>query len=182
MLIAILLFGLTAEAQSLADIARRERARRDKTALARLAVEGRVFTNSHLRPAPPSVQPTPSGAEGESPASEGAPGVLDMDVPGEPADPTPEEVRAAWETAVAEQRAVVQDLEDQEVRQQLEITRIRNVFVAPVSSTAEKNSAELQGVIAEAQLREIQIDLDEAGMALEGLLAAEPSVPQDSVP
>ena len=176
-LIAILFFCLTAQAQSLADLAREERARREKTAVARLAVEGRVFTNAHLRPAPPVVVPPPAveaeSPEGEGVASEG----MELETPDEPAAPTPEETRAAWETAVSEQESVVQDLEDQEVRQQLEISRIRNVFVAPVTTAAEKNSAEVQMIVGEAALAQIRIDLDEARAALEDLQALEPPAP-----
>ena len=179
-LIAILFFCLTApaQAQSLADLAREERARREKTAVARLAVEGRVFTNVHLRPAPPLVVPPPV-VDAESPEGEGAGASegMDLETPNEPAAPTPEETRAAWEAAVSEQQSVVQDFEDQEVRQQLEISRIRNVFVAPVTTAAEKNSAEVQMVVAEAALAQIRIDLDEARAALEDLQALEPPAP-----
>ena len=177
-LIAILFFCLTAQAQSLADLAREERARREKTAVARLAVEGRVFTNAHLSPAPPPVVPPPA-VEAVSPEGEGAGASegMDSEIPNEPAAPTPEETRAAWEVAVSEQQSVVQDLEDQEVRQQLEISRIRNVFVAPVTTAAEKNSAEVQMVVAEAALAQIRIDLDEARAALEDLQALEPLAP-----
>ena len=176
------MFGLTAEAQSLADLARRERARRDRAAVARQAVAGRIFTNSHLRSAPPSAE-ADATAEAEPPdgvddavAVEGKEGA-EMAPPDQPAVPTPEEVRAAWELAVVEQQAVVQDLEDQEVRQQLEITRIRNVFLAPVSSAPEKNAAEAQMVVVEAQLAQVRIELAEAWASLEALQAEAPPAP-----
>lgn len=160
-LIAILFFCLTSQAQahSLADLAREERARREKTAVARLAVEGRVFTNAHLRPAPPSVVPPPA-AEAESSEGAGPSEDMDLETPNEPVAPTPEETRAAWE-----------------VRQQLEISRIRNVFVAPVTTAAEKNSSEVQMVVAEAALAQIRIDLDEARAALEDLRSLAPPAP-----
>ena len=173
------MFGLTAEAQSLADLARRERARRDRASVARQAVAGRIFTNSHLRSAPPSAEP---GATTEAEPPDGVDAAVavegtEMAPPDQPAVPTPEEVRAAWELAVGEQQAVVQDLEDQEVRQQLEITRIRNVFLAPVSSAPEKNAAEAQMAVVEAQLAQARIELAEARASLEAVQAEEPPAP-----
>ena len=112
------------------------------------------------------VQSVGQGSPG-SPA--GAPDVADTEPD---VQASSEEGRAAWEAAVDEQRAVVQDLEDRELRQQLEVNRIRNLFTAPVTTQAERAQAGLEA--GQTQLEAIRAELEAARTALEDLLAQEP--------
>ena len=88
-----------------------------------------------------------------------------------------EEERAAWEAAVAEQQTVVQDLEDRELRQQLEINRLRNLFTAPVTTQAERAQAQAGLEGAQTRLEATRTELEAARASLEDLLAQEPAGP-----
>ena len=79
-----------------------------------------------------------------------------------------------WEAAVAEQRAVVQDLEDRDLRQQLEINRLRNLFTAPATTQAQRAQAQAGLGGAQTQLEAIRTESEAARTALEDLLAQEP--------
>ena len=107
-----------------------------------------------------------------SPGSQaGAPDVAD---PEPDVEASIEEERAEWEAAVDEQTAVVQSLEDRELRQQLEINRIRNLFTAPVTTQAERAQAQAGLEAGQTQLEAIRAELEAARRALEDLLAQEP--------
>ncbi len=158
----------TLQAQSLTDIARRERARR---AMAALAI---VFSNENISVGLPALALAPPLVDRDEEGS-GTDGVS-QDAPEEARDPeaASEEERAEWEAAVAEQRAVVQDLEDRELRQQLEINRLRNLFTAPVTTQAERAQAQAGLEGAQTQLEAIRTQLAAARTALDDLLAQEP--------
>ncbi len=90
-----------------------------------------------------------------------------------PAD-DPAAALIAWQTAVAEQRALVQDLEDNEVRQSLEIGRLRGLVTAPTGSQQVRNQAQVELALAESQLTDIRAALDETRIELERLEADSP--------
>ena len=88
-----------------------------------------------------------------------------------------EEALLAWQVAVAGQRELVQNLADNEVRQLLEITRLRGFVTAPTGSQQERNVAQVELGIADSQLTDIRTALDEARIELERLEAESPSQP-----
>jgi len=98
----ILLGAATASAQSLADVARQEEARRKAVAGA-----GKVYTNEALQPAPPpspgsvpAAAPTPAAPA--APAAPGAEGAKPADPAAKPgAAPNPE---AEWKKRIADER------------------------------------------------------------------------------
>jgi hypothetical protein len=74
--------------------------------------------------------------------------------------------------AIAQQQRVVQDLEDQEVRYQLEMNRFRGEYLAPVVSQRDRDAA-LQGMnAAQASLESVQVRLADARETLAALVAA----------
>jgi hypothetical protein len=83
----------------------------------------------------------------------------------------------AWQVAVAEQRELVQDLADNEVRQLMEITCLMGFVTAPTGSQQERNVAQVELGIADSQLTDIRSALDEAQIELERLGANSPSDP-----
>ncbi len=87
----------------------------------------------------------------------------------------------AWEAAVAQQRGRVQGLGDSEVRQLLEITRLRGLVTAPTGSQQQRNQAQLEVGIAEGQLEGIRTALDVARIELERLEANTPGSNPDKV-
>lgn len=179
-----LLFHSVGATQSLADVARQERARREAT-----AVEGAIiYTTETLRaqfapavPVPQPVDPELSGAEALEEGGEvtdrqeqvesGQPeaGGQQTVAGGSASDEADAEAVAliAWQGAVAEQRALIQDLEDGEVRQSLAITTIRGRVTAPTGSQQERNQAQVELAVAESQLTDIRTALDEARIELE---------------
>lgn len=83
----------------------------------------------------------------------------------------------AWRTAVVEQRDLVQNLEDNEVRRLLEITTLRGRVTAPTGSQQERNQAQTELANAEMQLIDIRGELAEARSELQILEADIPVQP-----
>jgi hypothetical protein len=77
----------------------------------------------------------------------------------------------AWWPAVAQQRGLVQNLEDNEVRRLLEITSLRGRVTAPTGSQQERNQAQAELANAEMQLIDIRGELAEARSELQILEA-----------
>ena len=167
-LIITLVSAGTVQAQSLAEIARWERVRRANAAPGRLINNENISVSLSARAlAPPPVERDEEGSGTDEVSQE----------PSEEArneEAASEEELAEWEAAVAEQRAVVQSLEDRELRQQLEMNRIRNLFTAPVTTQAERAQAQAGLDQAQSQLDSIRTELEAARMALEEILAEEP--------
>ena len=179
------------EAQSLADVARQERARREAT-----AVEGAIiYTTETLRaqfapavPVPQPVDPELPGAEAVAEGGEATDRQEQVEsgqpeagrqlsvAAGSASDEAEAEAAALieWQAAVTEQRALVQDLEDNEVRQSLAITTIRGRVTAPTGSQQERNQAQVELALAESQLTDIRTALDEARIELVLLEADSP--------
>ncbi len=171
-LIITLVAAGTVQAQSLADIARAERARRVDAAPGRLINNENISVSlSTLALAPPPVERDQQGPGADEVSQESSEEVRE-----EARDEVvaSEEEWAEWEAVVAEQRSVVQSLEDRELRQQLEMNRIRNLFTAPVTTQAERAQAQAGLDQAQAQLDSIRMELEEARTALEEILAQEP--------
>ena len=176
-----LLFGITVQAQSLAEIARRERAKR-----AAEVGRGRIYTSEDLRAAPVAPAAAQSEEVPETASGEPADVPEDLSVAGEvesgdATEPDPggdtEEEWAEWEAAGAVQRAVVQDFEDREVRQQLEIDRLRNLVTAPVATEVERAQAQASLDQAQSRFESIQTELEAARATLEKLEASGPGGP-----
>ena len=102
MVAALVLAGtVTASAQSLADVARQEDARRKAVASA-----GKVYTNEALEPAPP---PSPGSIPATTPAptpDASATPPADGSKPGAPAGATPK-TEAEWKKRIADERGAL---------------------------------------------------------------------------
>lgn len=83
----------------------------------------------------------------------------------------------AWRTALAQQRGLVQNLEDNEVRRLLEITSLRGRVTAPTGSQQERNLAQAELTNAEMQLIDIRGELGAARSELQILEADIPVQP-----
>lgn len=76
------------------------------------------------------------------------------------------------DAAIAQQERVVQDLEDQEVRYQLEINRYRGEYLAPVVSQRDRNEAIERMDTAQASLDGVRVRLEDARETLAALVEA----------
>ena len=95
---ALILFAAaTASAQSLADVARQEEARRKGVAGA-----GKVYTNEALQPEPP---PSPGSVPAATPAAASPPVAAGGDKPADPAAPgAMPKTEAEWKKRIADER------------------------------------------------------------------------------
>src|SRR5687767_10505826 len=95
---ALILFAAaTASAQSLADVARQEEARRKGVAGA-----GKVYTNEALQPEPP---PSPGSVPAATPAAPATPPAAAGDKPADPAAPgAMPKTEAEWKKRIADER------------------------------------------------------------------------------
>ena len=100
-LVVIALWAMPAEAQSLADIARKEQARRKQVQKA-----ARVITNKDLRAVPPSAAPPPpAAAPAEAPQAQPAPEAPEAPVD---EDAQREKDEEAWRSRMADARLALE--------------------------------------------------------------------------
>ena len=178
-IIALLLptAGLT---QSLADAARQERVRRES-----LAYRGDVYNNARVRALfglPELEELSGVSAQTGLPPDEGDTGdargaAADGDSFASDEEPESEEAMIQRQAAIAEQQALVQDLEDEYVRQTLETGRLRALLTAPTGSQRLRNQIQAQLTAALGGLEELQTALDSARAELERLDAEGPGRP-----
>ena len=143
-LILILLTAVWANAQTLVDLARQERARQAQIR------NTRIYTNK-------DIKTTPQKSE-EVTTPESAPEVP----PAQPA-PAPAEVAPdpalKWNEDMDKLRTKVRGLLDQETSAQLEINQLTNKFFAPVSSQSERAKVQSDLEVAQKQLSALRDDL-----------------------
>jgi hypothetical protein len=185
----ILLLALCAEAQTLAELARRERERQ-----ARLE-STRVVTNEELQsvigaaplatltPAPGSPAPAAS-TPGTSPGTTPSPGTPATPQPaqappaattGPPAPPAVSEAVQRWNQELERLRARVRQLQDEETRLQLELNDLTAQFTRP-QGTNETIRRQVQTRMTETQsrLNSVRGELDQTRRALQAMEAQGP--------
>ena len=168
-LIVILLLAIAAQAQTLADVARQERARR-----AQLKSAPVVVLESLPAPAPPSK---PGTAE-EKPATDkpapptapaaGAPAAAPPAAPATPAPPVPDRVKE-YDQQLEKLRRRIEELQDQETALQLQVNQLTNQFFAPVSDQASKDQAQARLGETQNKLTATRQELDQTRRTLNDL-------------
>lgn len=142
----------------LADFARSERARR----VASGVVSDRVVTGENVRRSGTPVvvgrvgEVVPGAPAGEVDAGAGA------SLPGEDVDPESQDPAEA----LAQQQEIVQKLQDEELRLQLDINRERARFQAPVISQSEREQALAGMNESQGALEAVRSELAEASARL----------------
>lgn len=144
----------------LADFARQERERRQ----AGTEASRRVITNEEAERIAPSIVVGRVGAVVPAAPAEPQPAPGGGDIVGvEIAESGP---------AIAQQQRVVRDLEDREVRLQLDINRFRGEYMAPVVSQRERDAALAGMNAAGSDLEAVRAQLEEARETLAALQQA----------
>ena len=161
----VLLMAITVQAQTLADVARKERARREQLRNAR------ILTYENAPPSAPAVEPVqPKQAETpatpESGVAVGVPASPSPEAPPKLAPPPPKppasDAIALWNEEMNRARRKVQELQDQEAALQLQINQLTNEFFAPVSDQSSKDQAQARLGATQNQLMAVRVELDNA--------------------
>jgi len=156
--------AITVQAQTLADIARRERARRAQ-------VNSRVVTSVVSVPVPESKPAAPAAAETKpvDPKANAA-------KPAAPAPPAVDPVKE-WTERTDKVRKRVQELQDQETALQLQINELTNQLFAPVIDQDTKNQVQTRLGEVQNQLTATRAELDQTKRTLDAMNQQGPPKP-----
>jgi len=186
-LIMILLLASVAQAQTIADAARKERQRQSQVQSVL------VITNDVARRFIPAQEA--ARAEGQPPA-EGQPAAAPAITAEAEKTTTPPETTEAAEPALpaplvpqvdpvqkyneemAKLRARIQSLQDQEVELQLQVNSLTNQFFAPKTNETSRRQAQDRIGQTQAQLTAVRTELDQARKELQLKETAGPPKPQ----
>jgi hypothetical protein len=140
--------SVQAQTQTIADIARNERARKAQIP----SKSNWVVRTEDIRTTPPAEEETasPEGVAAPSPAAEA------------PAPATPSTVDPAqqWYDETALVRAKVRDLTDQETASQLQINNLMNQVLAPQSTQSARDQAQSELQAAQQRLQGVRTELE----------------------
>jgi hypothetical protein len=167
-LILLLVFAISAGAQSLPEVARQERERKANLKPPRVLTTDTAKSQAEeAQPAPApekpaGTNPAPESTASKSPEPSKAAGT-----------PIPVESEAArkYSEELARLRARVVLLQDQETSLQLQLSDLKNAFLAPVTDTDARTQAQNQIDQTQTQLLENQRDLAETRRQLQILEA-----------
>jgi hypothetical protein len=179
-LILLLLFAISAGAQSLPEVARQERERKANLKPTRVLT---TDTSNSQPPEPPPAPVPDKAADANSKTAPAAAGTKSPEPPKTAAIVTsssaPAESEAAKKYAeeLARLRARVVLLQDQETSLQLQLSDLKNAFLAPVTDTDARARAQNQIDQVQAQLFETRRDLAETRRQLQVLEAQGPPKP-----
>jgi hypothetical protein len=166
--------AVSVQAQTVADLARLERARR-----ANLIEKGPLITSEEAGLSQGFLSfgsdlsasaATSETVEGAAPEESSTEAQADSEASTEPVDDegtTLDELTVLIE----QQQELVSELEDQITVQQVEIVRLRDLFTAPVASGRERSQAQVELAAAESELEGMQVELEAARELLAELLA-----------
>jgi hypothetical protein len=155
-LILILLTTASLDAQSLADVARRERVRQDQVVSSRVIImnsNGAVVATDDAKPANPAESAKPASA---------------ITAPAAPAPVDPAKKRAE---DIAKLRLHIQQLQDQETALQLEINDITNQAFAPVTDANAQAAAHAKLSSSRERLVTVRQELASSKVMLQQLEA-----------
>jgi hypothetical protein len=188
-LILMLLFAIAVEAQSIPEVARRERERQAK------ATSIRILTTENAKPnapggmaatvvnptAPAAAAPTPTApaaAPQGTPATPAQPPTASAPSAAAPAKPTAgEEALQRYNEQLSRLRARVIELQDQETTLQIKINDLKNQFLSPVTDTAAREQAQATMEQTQQQLSATQKELADTRRLVQGMEAAGPPKP-----
>ena len=160
LLILILTLVASAEAQTVADIARQERERRAQLKnIPVIAAEGvRSATTVSTLPAPDAKTPA---ADKKAPAPAAK-------APTSAAAPAPDPVKD-WTERLDKLRKKVQDLQDQETALQLQVNELTNQFFAPVADQNSKDQAQARLGETQNRLTAVRAELEQTKKMLDAM-------------
>jgi hypothetical protein len=165
------------EAQTVADVARSERARQarlraaqvysgkgsstenvaPRTAAPAVAAPAAAAVPAPAQPAaPPAAPPVASPAPAAKPAAPAA----------APAVPTIPDPASKWNEALAKLRARIPELESQERTLQLQVNQLTNDFFAPISDQVSRDQAQSRLGETQNRLSAVRMELEQTKKAL----------------
>ena len=161
----MLLFVISAEAQTIADVARKERERRATSKTTQ------VITNDSIKPSQdtpdePAVPPRPAPGTPEVSARSAA---AAASVARPPAPPPGQAAAKKYAEDLAKLKAKVVQLQDQETAIQLQMNDLKSQLFAPVTDTATQAQIKSRLEQAQTQLSTVQKDLADAKKDFEEL-------------
>ena len=160
-LIFVLLAALTAEAQSIADAARMERARRAQAKTARVFTTADVKSGSAAEPAAPSP----------APSSELTAAKPSTTAKAETNARSPEEILQEWVAQMERIRAAIRALQDQETALQLQVNDFTNQVYAPVTTLGARSQAQANLADVQSKLVEVRKELARTRLMLQQMEA-----------
>jgi hypothetical protein len=150
----VLLLTVPIQAQTLADAARRERARQASLRSAHV-IQGKGTRTETTTPPAPAPPVGPAG-----PAAAPAPAVPKPAPPKPPAPAAAPDPAAARNAQITKLRAKIPELEDQERALQLQVNQFTNQMLAPVSDQHANDEAQTQLGAAQNKLNAVRAELD----------------------
>jgi hypothetical protein len=161
-LLVMLLIAASVHAQSIADIARKERERQAKLRPTRVVTSTEVIKPEAAKPGTPAAdqtKPADAKAAPSEPAKEAA----------KPAAPAAVDPVQVWNSQMDQIRARIRMLQDQETSLQLQQNQATNEVYAPVTDPATQQAAVAKLGQIQQQLADVRKSLDEAKKAFDVL-------------
>jgi hypothetical protein len=155
----VLLVTIPLQAQTLADVAREERARQARLRSAHLYQGKGTRTETTT---PPPVAAVPAGPAPTAPAPAAA--KPSPPKPSSPPAPDPAALRAA---EISKLQGKIAQLEDEERALQLQVTQFTNQLLAPVTDQNAKDEAQTQIGATQNRLNAVRAELDLTKKTLE---------------
>ena len=168
-LLLILLVSGLVEAQSIADIARRERARQAKVQAKHIITSTQSTLAEDPKPATPAAPATEDAKAGEAKAAVTAPAPQTSKEPPKPQAPPAVDPVQAWNNQLDQLRARIRTLQDQELALQLQLNQANNQVFAPVTDpSTQQRALALVGQIQQ-QLAGVRKELEDARKTLDSM-------------
>ncbi len=155
----ILLVTISVQAQTIADVARKERERQARFRSKQVIVNVPSASSGASKPEP--------SKEETKPAPVAAP------VPPAPKPAAPD-LTKSYNDQVEKLRARIRDLQDQETALQLQINQLTNRIYAPVVDPAAKDQAQNRLGATQQQLTSVRAELDQTKKTLDAMLLQGP--------
>jgi hypothetical protein len=161
-LLVMLLIAASVHAQSIADIARKERERQSKLRPTRVVTSTEAIKPEAAKPATPAAdqtKPADAKAASSEPQKEAA----------KPQTPAAVDPVQLWNSQMDQIRTRIRTLQDQEMSLQLQQNQATNELYAPVTDPATQQAAVAKLGQIQQQLADVRKSLDEAKKALDAL-------------
>lgn len=162
----VLLLATVAQAQTLADAARKERERQAHLKSTRVIVAKGTPAPST---APAKETQKPAAGSSTEPSAKETPAPSTAATTPEVTDPVKE-----WNDQVEKLKARIQELQDQETALQLQVNQVTNQFLAPVADQDSRAAAQAQLGETQSRLAAVQTELEQNQKTLDEMQAQGP--------
>jgi vacuolar-type H+-ATPase subunit I/STV1 len=150
----MLLIAASVHAQSIADIARKERERQSKAKSTRVIKPDEVKSSDAAQAKPADAKPAGSEAAKE---------------PAKLQEPTKVDPVQVWNNQLEQFRTKIRAFQDQETSLQLQLNQATNQFYAPVIDPATQQAAQAKVAQIQQQLADVRKGMDDAKKDMDAL-------------